>query len=228
MNGVIGPEDAIRMEGVIGRKIGMTRIFDDVGNVVPVTVIEAGPCAVVQVKTREKDGYDAVQMGFLDKKEARTSRPLKGHFQRASVSPKAVLREFRMKDVSDITPGKEVKVDIFSPGERADVTAMTKGKGFTGVVKAYGFRGGSTGSHGGSTYHRAPGSLGQSSYPSRVFKGKRLPKRIGGSQRTVLNLEVVRVIPERNTILVKGAVPGPKGGIVVVKKSTHRSMSFAL
>ncbi|MFQ6094309.1 MAG: 50S ribosomal protein L3 [bacterium] len=215
------------MDGVIGRKIGMTRVFDDLGNAVPVTVIEAGPCAVVQVKTEERDGYTAVQLGFLDKKAERITKPLKGHFRKASVPPKAVLREFRVEDVSGIRPGMEVKVDIFSPGERADVTGTTKGKGFTGVVKAYGFRGGSTGSHGGSTYHRAPGSLGQSSFPSRVFKGKRLPGRIGSSQRTVLNLEVIRVIPERNTVLVKGAVPGPNGGIVLVRKSKRRSMVLA-
>ena len=215
------------MEGLIGRKIGMTRLFDDLGNAVPVTVLEAGPCTVVQVKTKAKDGYEAVQLGFLDERGSRLTKPQRGHFQKAGISPKAVLHELRMKDVSGITPGAEIKVDVFSPGERADVTAQTKGKGFTGTVKAYGFRGGSTGSHGGSTYHRAPGSLGQSSFPSRVFKGKRLPRRMGGSQKTVLNLEVVRVSPERNLLLIKGAVPGPNGGIVVVRKSKRRSMAFA-
>ena len=214
------------MEGIIGRKVGMTRVFDGIGNVIPVTVIEAGPCRVVQIKTEKKDGYTAVQLGYLAAKEKRTNRPLRGHFQKASVPPQTVLREFRMKDVSKISLGMEVKADIFSPGELADVTATTKGKGFTGVVKAYGFRGGSTGSHGGSSYKRAPGSLGQSAYPSRVFKGKRLPKRVGGNQKTVLKLEVVNVIPERNAILIKGAVPGPNGGIVMLKKRKHRSMEF--
>jgi len=213
----------MNIKGLIGRKIGMTRVFDDLGNAVPVTVIEAGPCAVVQVKTKERDGYTAVQLGFGDKKTARVARPLRGHFQKAAIAPKQIVREFRMSDVSHIAPGMEVKADIFSPGERADVTATTKGKGFTGVVKAYGFRGGSTRSHGGSTYHRAPGSLGQSSFPSRVFKGKRLPGRTGGRRKTVSNLTVIEVIPERNTILVKGAVPGPRGEFVVMRKSKRRS-----
>ena len=213
--------------GIIGRKVGMTRIFDDVGNVLPVTVIEAGPCSVIQIKNQEKDGYTAVQLGYLDKKTTRTPKPLQGHFQKASVPPKAVLSEFRMKDVSDISVGMEVTAGIFSPGERADVTATTKGKGFTGVVKAYGFRGGSRASHGGSSYKRAPGSIGQSASPSRVFKGKKLPRRIGGDRRTILNLEVVQVVPERNTIIVKGAVPGPNGGIVLLKKSHIRSTELA-
>jgi large subunit ribosomal protein L3 len=215
------------MEGIIGRKVGMTRVFDDIGNVIPVTVIEAGPCSVVQIKTRKKDGYDAVQLGYLEKKAARTPKPLQGHFKKASLAPRAVLTEFRINDVSNVSVGMEVKADIFSPGERTHVSAKTKGKGFTGVVKAYGFRGGSTGSHGGSTYQRAPGSLGQSAFPSRVFKGKRLPKRLGGNWRTVLNLEVVRVVPERNTIIVKGAVPGPNGGIVLLRKSKIRSTELA-
>lgn len=215
------------MEGLLGRKVGMTRVFDDLGNAIPVTVLEAGPCAVVQVKTKDREGYEAVQLGFMDKKSEKTTKPMSGHFKKAGVSPKAILYEFRMKDVSGITQGAEVKVDLFSPGERTDVTATTKGKGFTGVVKAYGFRGGSRGSHGGSSYKRAPGSVGQSASPSRVFKGKRLPKRIGGKQKTVLNLEIVRVIPERNLLLVKGAVPGPNGGIVIVKKSKRNARSVA-
>ncbi|UCE18183.1 MAG: 50S ribosomal protein L3 [Gemmatimonadota bacterium] len=215
------------MVGLIGRKIGMTRIFNSVGNVLPVTVIEAGPCPVVQVKTQERDGYTAVQLGYVDKKVARTPKPLRGHFQKASLPPQTVLSEFRMKDVSTMSVGTKVSVDLFSPGERADVTAMTKGKGFTGVVKAYGFRGGSRGSHGGSSYKRAPGSIGQSANPSRVFKGKKLPRRIGGQRKTILNLEVVQVIPERNTIILKGAVPGPNGGIVLLKKSKIRSMERA-
>jgi large subunit ribosomal protein L3 len=214
------------MEGLIGRKIGMTRIFDDVGNTVPVTVLEAGPCTVIQVKTKKRDGYEAVQLGFSNTKVDKLTKPQNGHLKKAGVSPKAVLCELRLPDVSDVTPGTEVTVDLFSVGEKANVTARTKGKGFTGTVKAYGFRGGSTGSHGGSTYHRAPGSLGQSASPSRVFKGKRLPRRIGGSRKTVLNLEVVQVIPEKNLLLVKGAVPGPNGGIIIVKKSQRHSTVF--
>ena len=216
------------MQGLLGRKVGMTRVFDDLGNAIPVTVLEAGPCSVVQVKTREKEGYGAVQLGFMDKKPEKTTKPLRGHFQKAGISPKGVLYEFRMTNVSGVSPGTEVKVDLFSPGEKTDVTATTKGKGFTGVVKAYGFRGASRGSHGGASYKRAPGSLGQSASPSRVFKGKRLPKRIGGTRKTVLNLEIVKVIPERNLLLVKGAVPGPNGGIVIVKKSKRGARSVAL
>jgi large subunit ribosomal protein L3 len=215
------------MEGLLGRKVGMTRVFDDLGNAIPVTVLEAGPCTVIQVKTKKKEGYEAVQLGFMEKKPAKTTNPLRGHFQKAGVPPKTVLCEFRMKDVSDVDIGTEVKVDLFSPKEKADVTATTKGKGFTGVVKAYGFRGGSRASHGGSSYKRAPGSIGQSANPSRVFKGKRLPRRIGGKRKTVLNLEIVQVIPERNLLLVKGAVPGPNGGIVIVRKSKRFARSAA-
>ena len=215
------------MEGLIGRKIGMTRVFDDLGNAVPVTVLEVGPCTVVQVKTKKREGYEAVQLGYEERKETRITKPMKGHYQKVGLSPKAVLHEFRTQDVSGFTPGTEIKVDLFTPGEKADVTATTKGKGFTGVVKAYGFRGGSTRSHGGSTYHRAPGSLGQSAFPSRVFKGKRLPRRIGGNQKTVLNLDIVQVISERNLLFVKGAVPGANGGIIFVRKSKRRTAAFA-
>jgi large subunit ribosomal protein L3 len=215
------------MEGLLGRKVGMTRIYDDQGNAIPVTVLETGPCTVVQVKTVDREGYTSVQLGFLDRKESRTTSPLRGHFKKAGVSPKAVLHEFRLKDVSAITAGMEMKVDLFSPGERADVTSTTKGKGFAGAVKAHGFRGGSTKSHGGSTYHRAPGSLGQSSFPSRVYKGKRMARRLGGQQKTVLNLRIVKVIPERNLLMVRGAVPGPNGGIVIVKKSKRLAGSAA-
>jgi large subunit ribosomal protein L3 len=214
------------MDGIIGRKVGMSRIFDEKGNVVPVTVLEAGPCSVVQVKTTKTDGYNAVQLGFLDSKESRLTRSELGHLRKAQVSPKRIVREIRVKETEGIATGSKVSCDIFASGEHADIIGISKGKGFSGVIKAHGFHGGATGSHGGSTYQRAPGSMGQSSYPSRVYKGKRLAKRLGGSRTTVVNIQVAQVIPERNLLLVRGAVPGPKGGIVTIVKSKRRRMAF--
>lgn len=204
----------------MGRKLGMTRIFDGSGKVVPVTVIEAGPCAVVQVKREDADGYNAVQLGLGEKRKV--NKPLAGHFRRVGVMPRAFLREIRTEEVGSLQPGMEVKVDIFQVGDRVDVTGITKGKGFAGAVKRYGFGGGSTKSHGGSTYHRAPGAIGAAASPSRVFKGKKLPGRMGGQKLTVANLEVVKVIPGANKILVRGAVPGAKRGYLIIKK-TKRS-----
>lgn len=214
------------MDGIIGRKMGMSRIFDEQGNVVPVTVLEAGPCTVVQVKTTKTDGYNAVQLGFLDAKEARLTRAELGHLRKAQVSPKRIVREIRVNETGGIAPGSKVSCDIFASGERADIIGISRGKGFTGAVKAHGFRGGATRSHGGSTYQRAPGSMGQSSYPSRVYKGKRLAKRLGASRTTVVNIKVAQVIPERNLLLVRGAVPGPTGGIVTILKSKRRKAAF--
>lgn len=206
------------MDGILGKKLGMIQIFDEEGNAVPVTVIEAGPCAVIQVKREETDGYNAVQLGFGKKKKV--NKPLAGHFRQAGVNPKAFLREIRTGDVDSLQPGMEVRVEeVFEVGDRVDVIGITKGKGFTGVVKRYGFGGGSTKSHGGSTYHRAPGSIGAAAFPARVFKGKRLPGRMGGKRYTVANLEVVKIIPEDNKLLVRGAVPGAKNGYLIIRKS---------
>lgn len=205
-------------EGILGRKIGMTHVFTDSGQWVPVTVIEAGPCPVVQKKDLEKDGYLAVQLGFGAIKERRVNRPLKGHFARAGVAPRRFLREFRLtpEEAARYQVGQEVRVDLFSPGEKVDVTGTSKGKGFAGVIKRWGFRRGPM-SHG-SMYHRRTGALGATD-PQRVFKGRKLPGRLGGEQRTVRGLQVVRVDTGRNLLLVRGAVPGPNGGLLVVRRS---------
>ncbi|MBX6377993.1 MAG: 50S ribosomal protein L3 [Clostridia bacterium] len=207
--------------GLLGRKIGMSQLFTEDGAVVPVTVVEAGPCVVVQRKTTERDGYEAVQLGFGAVKERRVNRPLKGHFARAGVSPRRVLREFRLEDAGDFNPqvGQEVRVDIFRAGERVDVTAVSKGKGFQGVIKRHGMRRGPM-SHG-SKYHRRVGSLGASTFPARVFPGRRMPGRMGGRRVTVRNLEVVRVDPERHLLLLKGSVPGPRGAVVAIRRARH-------
>lgn len=204
-------------KGILGKKVGMTQVFDDDGNVIPVTVIEAGPVKVVQKKTLEKDGYQAIQVGFEDKKPNRVNKPEKGHFDKAGVEYKKYLREFRLDDVDGYEVGQEIKVDVFKPGDKVDVTGISKGKGFQGVIKRWNQRRGPM-SHG-SKYHRGVGSMGGSSFPSRTFKGKKLPGRMGGRRVTVLNLEVVKVDSEHNLLLVKGAVPGPKGGLLIIKDS---------
>ncbi len=202
------------MIGILGRKIGMTQIFDERGNVVPVTLIEAGPCRVVQVKTVETDGYEAVQIGFDEiKKLKRVNRPMMGHFKKAGVPPYRVLREFPMKDLN---VGDTITVEVFKKGDKVKVSGISKGKGFQGVMRRYGY-GGGPGSHG-SMFHRAPGSIGSSAFPSRVWKNKGLPGHMGAERVTVKNLLVVDVKPEMNLLLVKGAVPGPKGGYVEVRK----------
>jgi large subunit ribosomal protein L3 len=202
--------------GLIGRKLGVSQVFADSGEVIPVTVIEAGPCVVVQKKTQDKDGYNALQVGFLEREEKKTNRPLKGHFAKAGTKAFAVLKEFTLPDVKGYQSGQEIKVDIFSAGELVDVIGTSKGKGFAGGVKRWGFRGGPA-THG-SMFHRAPGSVGASAYPSRVLKGKRLPGHLGNAQVTVKNLQVVDVRSERNLILIKGAVPGARRSIVLIKK----------
>jgi large subunit ribosomal protein L3 len=202
--------------GLIGRKLGVSQVFADSGEVIPVTVIEAGPCVVVQKKTQNKDGYNALQVGFLEREEKKTNRPLKGHFAKAGTKAFAVLKEFTLPDVEGYQSGQEIKVDIFSAGELVDVIGTSKGKGFAGGVKRWGFRGGPA-THG-SMFHRAPGSVGASAYPSRVLKGKRLPGHLGNAQVTVKNLQVVDVRSERNLILIKGAVPGARRSIVLIKK----------
>ena len=203
-------------KAIIGKKIGMTQIFDAEGKVVPVTVIEAGPCNVIQRKTIETDGYEAVQLGFGEVKEKHVNKALKGHFAKSGVAVKKVLKEFRLDEIT-LNVGDEVKADVFAAGECVDVTGISKGKGYAGTVKRWGTHRGPM-THG-SGYHRGPGSMGACSSPSRVFKGKRLAGHLGCEKVTVQNLDVVRVDMDRNLILVKGAIPGPKGGIVTIKNT---------
>lgn len=204
------------MSGIIGRKLGMTQIFDESGAVVPVTVIEAGPCPVVQVRTDEKDGYAAVQLGFGAKKATRATSAEKGHASKAGLqAAPAVLKEFRFDTAPAV--GESVTVDGFARGIRVKVTGVTKGRGFQGVVKRYGFGGGRA-SHGATRVHRAPGSIGAGTNPSRVIKGKRMPGHMGSAQQTVRNLLVAKVDAERNLLYVRGAVPGPINGVVYVTR----------
>jgi len=205
------------MSGIIGKKIGMTRIFDEEGNVVPVTVIQAGPCYVTQIRTIEKDGYEAVQIGYDIKKEKNTTRPLLGHFKKANVPPLRRLKEFPPFEDREVKVGDEIKVDIFNPGEIVKVTGLSKGRGFAGVVKRHGFGGGPK-THGQSDRLRAPGSIGQSSYPSRVFKGMRMAGHMGNKRVSVIGLKVVKVDPENNLLFIKGAVPGARNSFVEIYK----------
>ncbi|MBC8632482.1 50S ribosomal protein L3 [[Eubacterium] tenue] len=208
------------MKGILGKKLGMTQIFTEAGNVVPVTVVEAGPVVVTQVKTTEKEGYNAVQVGFVDAKEKSLNKPQKGHLAAANVLKKH-LKEFRMDSVEEFSVGQEIKADIFAAGEVIDVTGTSKGKGFQGPIKRHGQSRGPE-SHG-SRYHRRPGSMGACSFPGRVFKNKKLAGHMGSVTVTVQNLEVVRVDAEKNLILVKGAIPGAKGSIVTIKEAVKAS-----
>jgi len=208
------------VKGIMGRKVGMTQIFNADGLVVPVTVIAIEPNAVVQVKTMESDGYNSIQVGFDTLKEKNVNKPTKGHFEKAGVEPKRKLKEFRVDNPADYTVGQELKADFFQEGEKVDVTGISKGKGFQGSIKRHGQHRGPM-SHG-SRYHRRSGSMGASAYPARVFKGKKLPGHMGAVQITVQNLEVIKVDVERNALLVKGAVPGPKKGLVIIKQTTKR------
>ena len=201
-------------KGLVGKKLGMTQLFDANGNVVPVTVIEAGPCVVAQKKTTENDGYEAVQIGFGDLKASKVNKPMKGHFAKGDVAPKKVLREFRLEDTSAVNVGDIIKADIFAEGDSVDVRGTSKGKGYAGVVKRWNF-GRLKESHGTGPVHRHGGSLGVID-PARVFKGKKMAGHLGNERVTVQNLSVVKVDAEKNIIAVKGAVPGPKGGIVVL------------
>jgi large subunit ribosomal protein L3 len=207
------------MPGIIGKKVGMTSIYSAAGKMIPCTVIEAGPCVVTQIKTKDgKDGYDAVQIGYLDKKDKHTTKAMQGHFKKANVTPKRYIAEFHDFD-GEIALGSVITVDsVFAEGENVDVIGTTKGKGFQGVVKRHGFGGVGESTHGQHNRLRAPGSMGASSDPSRVFPGKRLGGRDGGAQRTIPNLEVVKILPEENLILVKGAVPGFNGSTVYIVK----------
>ena len=208
------------MKGILGRKIGMTQIFTEAGEVVPVTVVEAGPVVVTQVKTIENDGYNAVQVGFVDAKEKSLNKPQKGHLAAANTLKKH-LKEFRVESVDAYTVGQEIKADVFAAGEMIDVTGISKGKGFQGPIKRHGQSRGPE-SHG-SRYHRRPGSMGACSYPGRVFKNKKLAGHMGSVKVTIQNLEVVRVDADKNFILVKGAIPGAKGSVVTIKEAVKAS-----
>lgn len=212
------------VEGLIGKKIGMTQSFDGQGNVFPVTVIKAGPCLVIQKKTRKKDGYEAVQLGLIEEKtRKKPSKPILGHFKKANIPPTRILREFRFDSRNEVKEGDQFLVDIFQTGEKVDVVGTSKGRGFAGVVKRWGFKGGKA-SHG-SMFHRAPGSIGASAFPSRVIKGKKLPGHMGNARAAVKNLTVVESDRENNLLVVRGAVPGANGGYVLIKKANFRSGS---
>ena len=207
------------INGIIGRKVGMTQIFEDSGKAVPVTVIQAGPCPIVQLKTQEKDGYQAIQLGFGEQKENRTNSPKRGHLAKAGVDLVRVLREFRVQSLDDVSVGNIVDASVFSEGELVDVTGTSKGHGFSGVVKRWKFAGGKK-SHGGEQDLRRPGSIGASATPSRVFKGKKMAGRYGAKRHTIQNLPVIQADPERNLLVVKGAVPGPPNGLLLIRKAS--------
>ena len=206
------------MEGILGRKLGMTQIYVEDGTAIPVTVIQAGPCLVVQRKTADRDGYEAIQVGLVEAKPAKVTRPAGGHFKKAGVAPVRRVEEFAISAGDDeVKAGDEIKASIFEEQEWVDVVGTSKGKGFQGVMKRHGFRGGQ-GGHG-SMFHRAPGSIGSSAYPSRVFPGMRMTGRMGGDRVTVKNLQIVKIDAERNLIYVRGAVPGPKSGYLAIRRA---------
>ncbi len=212
------------VEGLIGKKIGITQTFDEQGNVFPVTVIQAGPCAVFQKKTEKKDGYFSIQLGFIEERgRKRPNKPLTGHCEKASFPPPKILREFRFIDQAEIKVGDQFFVDIFEKGEKVHITGRSKGKGFAGVVKRWGYHGGKI-THG-SMFHRAPGSIGASAYPSRVVKGKKLPGHLGDSRVTVRNLIVVQTDKENNLLVVKGSIPGANGGYLLIKKANFQPVA---
>lgn len=204
-------------KAILATKVGMTQIFNEEGILTPVTVLQAGPCVVTQVKTMENDGYEAVQVGFVDKREKLVNKPMQGHFKKAGVSYKRYVREFRFENSADYKPADEIKADIFAAGDKVDATAVSKGKGFQGAIKRFGQHRGPM-AHG-SKYHRHQGSNGSATTPGRVFKGKTMPGQMGNVQVTIQNLEVVRVDAENNVILIKGAVPGPRKSLVTLKET---------
>ncbi|MFU8844448.1 MAG: 50S ribosomal protein L3 [Bacteroidales bacterium] len=207
------------MSGIIGKKIGMTSIYDQAGKNIPCTVIEAGPCVVTQVKTKDKDGYEAIQIAFDDKKDKHTTKALKGHFAKAGVTPKKIVSEFtRFEPGHTKKFGDILTADIFVEGEYIDVVGISKGKGFQGVVKRHGFRGVGDATHGQHNRLRAPGSVGASSWPSRVFKGMRMAGQMGNHRVKVINLQIVKIYPEKNLVVIKGAVPGPNGSYVKLER----------
>lgn len=205
------------MSGLIGKKIGMTSIFDQDGKMVPCTVIEAGPCVVTQVRTLENDGYEAIQLGYDEMKESRANKPMLGHFRKAGTGPKKIVAEFsRFEERKQF--GQTLTVEVFIEGEYIDVVGITKGKGFQGVVKRHGFGGVGDATHGQHNRLRAPGSVGASSYPSKVFKGMRMAGRTGNARRKMINLQIMKLIPEKNLVVVKGSVPGPKGSYLILER----------
>jgi large subunit ribosomal protein L3 len=208
----------VKMSGIIGRKMGMSSVYNNEGNIVPVTVIQAGPCQVVTIKTTEKDGYEALQLGFGSRKEKNISKPVLGQYKKNSLTPSYILKEFSFSEISNYKIGDEIKVDFFKEGEKIKVRSKSKGKGFQGVMRRHGFGGVGGTTHGQSDRLRAPGSIGSSSYPSRVFKGQRMAGRMGYDNVTISNLSVVKILPEQNLILVKGAVPGSINTIVELLK----------
>lgn len=208
-------------KGIIGRKVGMTQLFAENGSVIPVTVVEVGPCVVCQKKTLENDGYDAVQLGFDDIREKLVTKPRKGHFDKAQVAYKRVLKEFKLDNSAELSVGDIIKADTFASGDIVDVTGVSKGKGYQGTIKRLGFHRQPT-SHGTSGYHRHQGSMGANTDPSRVMKGKGMPGHMGSVQVTVQNLNVVKVDGENNLIALKGAVPGPNGGLVVIRSAVKK------
>lgn len=208
-------------KGIIGRKIGMTQLFTENGNVVPVTVVEAGPCTVIQKKTVDNDGYSAVQLGFEDIREKLVVKPLKGHYDKAQIAYKRVLKEFKLDNSETMNVGDVIKADVFVSGDVVDVTGISKGKGYQGTIKRLGFHRQPM-SHGTSGYHRHQGSMGANSTPSKVMKGKGMPGHMGSEQVTIQNLSVVKVDVENNLIAIKGAIPGPNGGLVVVKTAVKK------
>ena len=205
-------------KGIIGKKLGMTQIFDENGNVIPVTVIEAGPCTVVQKKTVENDGYSAVQLGFEDVSEKRLTKPAAGHFKKAGVQMKRHLKEFRLEGAADLNPGDVIAADTFAAGDKVDITGITKGRGYTGSIKRWNHHILRM-THGTGPIHRQPGSMGANSTPSRIYKNKKMAGQYGNEQVTILNLAVVKIDPEKNLIAVKGAIPGARGGIVFIRDS---------
>jgi len=210
------------VKAIIGKKVGMTQIFDDNGKVVPVTVIQAGPCVVVQKKTVKNDGYDSVQLGFQDIKERKLSKPELGHLKKAEVSAKKYLKEFRLADTSPLNIGDEIKADVFAEGDKIDVTGISRGKGFSGVIKRFN-KGRNRMSHGGGPVHRHAGSMGAGTDPARIFKGTMGAGQMGAEQVTIQNLDVVKVDPELNMIAVRGAIPGPRGGVVYLKDTVKNN-----
>ncbi len=216
-----------RTLGIIGRKIGMTQIFQEDGSVVPVTVIEAGPCWVAQKKTKEKDGYEALQIGFLPKKEKRVKKPLAGHCKKAGIVPVVHLKEFRMEDTEGYEIGQEINVgQLFKPGDFVDVTGLSKGKGFAGVMKRHGFHG-SPGSHGTHEYFRHGGSVGSATYPHHVFKGLKMPGQFGNTRVTIQNIKVLEVREDQNLLLLRGGVPGSPRGWVLIRSATKKGKAEA-
>ncbi|TEU03817.1 50S ribosomal protein L3 [Candidatus Aerophobetes bacterium Ae_b3a] len=202
---------------ILGRKLAMTQIFDE-NVLIPITIVEAGPCIIVERKVKEKNGYNAIQLGFLEVKENRVNKPELGHFKKSEVRPQKYLREIRVKDIGNLKIRDEIRVDVFKEGDLVDVVGISKGKGFAGVVKRYGFKGGPA-SHGAGGWRRRPGSIGASADPSRVFKGKKMPGKMGAEKKTVRNLKIVKVDKKENLLLIRGSLPGIKGSLLTIKSS---------